>query len=192
MTPTSTAVRSLLMAIALGAAGCGYTTLSALPAQEGQAAGASTLAVTLLENETTEPLLGEIVTRRLKTQLAVAGPWRIVNASDQPAWLLNGRVTGVKTIPMAFDADSRATEYRLELRVDLTLTRTADGAVLWSGRELIGAADYYANRDAIATRQAKERSFHDAGQRLADLVAHQLSLSLMAPPSPGASPAAGR
>ncbi|MEW6324800.1 MAG: LPS assembly lipoprotein LptE [Nitrospirota bacterium] len=155
-------------------AGCGYT-LGERPSPA--AGGAPTLAVELFENATAEPLLGELLSRRLKSQLAAAGPWRIVNPDDQPTWLLRGRVTGLRTTPMAFDADSRATEYRTELRVSLTLTRTADGATPWSASEVTGAADYYASRDAIATRQSKERSFQDAGQRVADQVAQQLSLS---------------
>ena len=165
----------LLLTAAVLAAGCGYTI--GPPARDGGAPPQAerTIAVPLLDNGTTEPLLGEIVSSRLKAQLQAAGPWRIVNASESPELLLNGRVTSLQSVPMAFDADSRATEYRVELRVSLTLTQTADGTVLWSASELVSAADYYASQDVAATRQSKERSFHDASQRLADQVAQQLS-----------------
>lgn len=176
----------LLVTLLLASAGCGYT-LGPAPTTTARA-DARTIAVPLLDNGTTEPLLGQIVSQRLKRQLEVAGPWRIVNAGDRPDWSLSGRVNGLQVTPMAFDADSRATEYRIELRVSLTLTRAADGAVLWSAPDLRGTADYYASRDAIATRRSKERSLHDASQHLADMVAQQLSLSLDALGAAAAAP----
>jgi outer membrane lipopolysaccharide assembly protein LptE/RlpB len=170
------------------ATGCGYTLGGATPAATGGTVG--TMAVAPLDNATAEPLLGDIVTRQIKDRLQSAGSWRLVNDDDQPDWRLNGRVTGLEITPMAFDADSLATEYRLELRAQLTLTRPADGAVVWSAPELTGDADYYANRDAAATARSKERAFHDAGRRLADEVAQQLALSLRDPAATPAVPPA--
>jgi hypothetical protein len=183
-------LRSLLLTALLPAAltaGCGYT-LGLPPSTTAGAATSRTIAVPLLENDTTEPLLGEIVSHRLKSQLNATAPWRIVNTDDRPEWLLKGRVTGVLVTPMAFDADSQATEYRVELHVNLTLTRTADGSVFWSAPNLISVADYYANLDVAATRRSKDLSFHDASQRLADLVAEQLTVALLESKSPQENP----
>jgi outer membrane lipopolysaccharide assembly protein LptE/RlpB len=172
----------LLVLVAL--AGCGYTIGSL---NEGNSGGGSsglsrTIAVLLLDNATAEPLLGEIVSERLNAQLLASGPWRIVGAGQRPELLLNGHVTTLKTTPVAFDADSRATEYQMEIHLNVIVTSASDGSTIWSAPDLIGAADYYVDQNSVAaSRESKERAFRDAGQRLAESVVQQLALLPVAP-----------
>lgn len=180
--------------------GCGYVLgPPGFPAADPHAS--RTIVVAPLDNNTHEPLLGEILTNRLKRQLLASGAWRIANIGGHPDFTLTGRIDTVKFTPIAFDADGRAAEYGVEVHAVLTLTRSTDGAVIWSIVDFTSAADYYANLDVTATRQSKERSFEDAGQRFAEQVAQRLTLSIAeaerapAPtetppggPAPGASP----
>jgi hypothetical protein len=169
------------------AAGCGYTigSLGGASDRSGGSDGPSrTIAVPLMDNSTAEPLLGEIVSARLKDQLIAAGHWRIVDTGQTPELRLNGHVTRLKTTPVAFNVDNRATEYQLEIHLNLVLTRASDGATVWSAPDLIGAADYYVDENNVATsREAKERAFRDAGQRLAEEITQQLALLPAAPPA---------
>jgi outer membrane lipopolysaccharide assembly protein LptE/RlpB len=177
------AVSCLLVLAAL--AGCGYTVGSSggssVPHEEtGRPVRA--IAVPILDNTTPEPLLGEIVSKRVKAELLAAGAWRIANTGQRPELVLNGRVSGLKSTPVAFDTDRRATEYQLEIHVDVTLNKTADGSTIWSAPDLVGRADYYVDRNSVAlSRESKERAFQDAGQRLAENIVQQLSLLPNAP-----------
>jgi len=171
-------------------AGCGYyigaggSSLS----HTGEGHPSRTMAMPLLDNMTAEPLLGEIVSERLKGELLAAGPWRIVNAGQRPELLLSGRVNMLKSTPVAFDADSKATEYQMEIHVELTLTRTADGSTIWSAPELVGFADFYVDKDNLTTSlESKQRAFQDAGQRVAESAVQQLALQPDALPA-GVSP----
>ncbi|MBI3620629.1 MAG: hypothetical protein HY208_00375 [Nitrospirae bacterium] len=138
----------------------------------------------LLDNATAEPLLGEIVSERLKDQLIAAGHWRIVGAGQAPELLLNGHITKLKTTPVAFNADNRVTEYQMDVHLNLILTRVSDGSTVWSVSDLIGSADYYVDENNVASsRESKERAFRDAGQRLAEEITQQLALLPAAPPA---------
>jgi len=142
----------------------------------------------LFDNSTGEPLLGEIVSERMKAQLLAAGPWRVVGPGQAPELTLIGHVTRLKITPVAFDSDSRATEYQMEVHVNIILTNNSDSATVWSAPDLIGAADYYVDQNNVAaSREEKERAFQDAGQRLAEQVSQQL---VMLPVGPAETPAA--
>jgi hypothetical protein len=143
------------------------------------------MAMLLVDNVTAEPLLGEIVSERLKAQLLAAGAWRLVNSNQQPELLLNGRVNKLRVTPVAFDTEGKATEYQLEMRVNFVLTRASDGSTIWSATDMAGFSDYYVDRNNVAlSREAKERAFQDAGQRLAENVVQQLILLPAAPAAP--------
>jgi len=173
--------------------GCGYTVVSSKGSSGGPASGhagegrpSGTMTMLLIDNVTAEPLLGEIVSERLKAQLLAAGPWHLVNPNQQPELVLNGRVSKLRSTPVAFDADGKATEYQLELRVNFVLTRASDGSTLWSAIDMVGFSDYYVDKNSVAlSRESKERAFQDVGQRLAENVTQQLSLL---PPAPAAPP----
>lgn len=142
----------------------------------------------VLANSTPEPLLGEIVTERVKSELVDAGRWRIANTGQGPEWVLNGTISRLKVNPVAFDADNLATEYLMEIHADFSLVRAADDSTIWSAPDLIGLADFYVDKNSVSSsRESKERAFQDAGQRLAESVVHQLEL---VPDSPEAVPAA--
>jgi hypothetical protein len=183
---TTRGARRLVIILLSGwfASGCGYTVAGlSEPAAISNGTG-PTLAVPLLDNRTDEPLMSQIVTERLKHQFLASGPWRLVNTDGAPELTLTGRVAAVELTPVSFDVDSRVTEYHLELRVDLALTRSHDGAVLWSIETLTGGADYYVNEDVAATQRSKERSLRDAGQRIAERASHAVRLALSAEATP--------
>jgi hypothetical protein len=149
-----------------------------------------TIAVPLFDNTTSEPLLGEIVTERVKSELLAASAWHMTNTDQEPELLLNGRVIKLKLTPVAFDANSLATEYQLEIHTDVTLTRTAGDSIIWSAPDLIGLADYYVDQNNLAaSNESKNRAFRDAGQRLAESIAQQLAL--LPDTSPAASDTTG-
>jgi len=144
----------------------------------------------MLDNTTAEPLLGEIVSERVKSELLAAGAWRIVNTDQKPDLSLNGLVSKLKSTPVAFDADQFVTEYQLEVHVDFTLTRAADGSTVWSAPDVVGLADYYVDKNSVSSsRESKERAFRDAGQRLAETVVQHLALLPDAPPAAPSSQA---
>jgi hypothetical protein len=168
------------------AVGCGYTFGPAIVPPLGVTL--HTMAIDLMENATMEPQLGATLTQRLKGQFLASGRWRIVNHNQKPEALLTGRIVSLTQTPVAFDADSRAIEYRLEIHVDLALTRRADEAELWSASGLLGYADYYVNQDVELSRESKERALDDASQQIADAVTQQFRPSLFETASPPAPP----
>jgi outer membrane lipopolysaccharide assembly protein LptE/RlpB len=114
----------------------------------------------------------------------------MANTDQRPELLLNGHVSTLKLTPVAFDANSLATEYRLELHVEVTLTRAADSSTIWSAPDLVGLADYYVDQNSLAaSNESKNRAVRDAGQRLAENIVEQLAL--LPDTSPAASDTTG-
>lgn len=184
----------ILFALLLILSGCGYTigTSDHTSMPHSKTGPARTIAVPIFDNSTSEPLLGEIVTERVKAQLLAAVALRMANTNQKPELLLNGHVSKFKLTPVAFDANSLATEYQLELHVKVTLTRTADSSTIWSAPDLVGLADYYVDQNSLAASvESKNRGFQDAGQRLAENIAQQLALLLNASP-PASDTTGGR
>jgi len=145
-----------------------------------------TIAVPIFDNTTSDPLLGEIVTERVKAQLLATGSWQMANTDQRPELLLNGHVSTLKLTPVAFDANSLATEYRLELHVEVTLIRAADSSTIWSAPDLVSLADYYVDQNNLAaSNESKNRAVRDAGQQLAENIVEQLAL--LSKTSPAAS-----
>jgi outer membrane lipopolysaccharide assembly protein LptE/RlpB len=174
----------ILLALLLILSGCGYTigsiggssgTTSTPHAEAGRLS--QTIAVPIFDNTTSDPLLGEIVTERVKAQLLATGSWQMANTDQRPELLLSGHVSTLKLTPVAFDANSLATEYRLELHVEVILTRAADGSTIWSAPDLVSLADYYVDQNNLAaSNESRDRAVRDAGQQLAQNIVEQLAL----------------
>jgi outer membrane lipopolysaccharide assembly protein LptE/RlpB len=187
----------ILLVLFLTLSGCGYTigstggSIGGTSSPHAEAGRLSrTIAVPIFDNTTSDPLLGEIVTERVKAQLLATGSWQMANTDQRPELLLNGHVSTLKLTPVAFDANSLATEYRLELHVEVTLTRAADSSTIWSAPDLVSLADYYVDQNNLAaSNESMNRAVRDAGQRLAENIVEQLAL--LSNTSPEASDTTG-
>jgi len=157
--------------------GCGYTIVSKTPDES-----TLTLAVSLFENRTFEPLLEARVTERVKSRLVSSGPWRIVNQPTTADVVIQGVVTGFGVTPVSFDDANRALEQRVTITAEVTATRRGDspGAPLFR-KTLAGTAEYTAQAESVATREAENRAIEEAGGFLAQELVSKLLGQLSRP-----------
>lgn len=65
--------------------------------------------------------------------------------------VLSGTIRDVAVRPVAFDVNDQAVQYEITLTLDLVLTRSRDGHVLWRVNRLQERDEYSANRSVVVT-----------------------------------------
>jgi len=99
----------------------------------------------------------EIVTRR---QL------RLEQDSGAADGLLSGRIRDVRLRPVGFNPRDQAVQYEMTLIIDLTLTRQADGKVVWETRNLQEIDEYATSGTVVVTSSSQ---FQQGNLNAADL-----------------------
>lgn len=161
-------------------AGCGYTMVGA------KGSTATMVAVPLFENRTFEPLLDARVTERVKSRLAAASPFRVVNRPGVADVVISGAITAFGVTPVSFDRAHRALEQRVSITVSVTTSPRGSGALPAVSGSFTGTAEYTETENSLQTRAAKNRAIEEAGDALAqDLVARLVSAELAPAGSPG-------
>ena len=130
-------VVAALVALALAAASCGYTTSTALlPAH------LKTVAVPVFENGTTEYTLERDVTDAVIARFVADNHLKVVDERSANA-VLKGRITLYKNAVFGFSQAAQAQEYRVTLAVSVTFKDRVKNRELWSEAEMLKTANYY-------------------------------------------------
>ena len=69
--------------------------------------------------------------------------------------VLSGTIREVAVRPVAFDVNDQAVQYEITLTLDLVLTRSRDGRVLWHVNRLQETDEYSANRSVVITSSSR-------------------------------------
>jgi hypothetical protein len=166
-------VRYLLaVLLSVSIAGCGYTTGSLLPSKYKKIAiqpfqnkvayvdeNNTGLYVPLLETNVRTAIIDRFL---FDGNLHVADP-------DKADLVLSGDLTALQQDELRQDVNQNIQEYRLRVVVDLTLTDTATGQVLWKEPSFAGETTYFlTGPQAVSQSTAIDNALTDLATRIVE------------------------
>jgi hypothetical protein len=128
---------SVVLAAALGAGSCAYTTSTALLPSH-----IKTIAIPVFENQTTEYTLEQDVTKAVIDRFVRDNHLRIVKEKDADA-VIQGRITAYKNSVFGFSTTTRAQEYRVTISCAVVFKDQVKNRELWNEPNLVKTANYY-------------------------------------------------
>lgn len=128
------------------------------------------IAIPILVNGTTEPLIEITVTNKIIQTFIADGRLRVLDSSKADA-VLKGRITAFSLTTLSFDKNNSVLEYRVTIQCELTFEDVKDRKIIWKDSAVSQSADYKVSSNVSATKAAKDRAIEEASKRLAtDLV----------------------
>ncbi len=118
------------------AGGCGYR-LAGTGSASLFPAHVQALIVVPFENRTTRPEIEQRVTEAVASELSKRGRFSVVTDRSTADAMLEGAVTGYRTSPVEFGADSRATRIEAVVTLRATVRELATDDILWSQDGLV-------------------------------------------------------
>lgn len=139
-----------------------------------------TVSVVTLENDSVEPGLELTVTRALRQEFLRRAAPRLVADARSADLVVRGRVQPLTTRANSFDSVALALEYRVEVTIDLAITRGDAEAIEIDPAALTEAELYLASADAEAARKNRAEALRRIAEVLAGRVHDALGLQLAA------------
>ena len=164
-------IRTITAAVVmlLSLAACGYHLKGAgLKAPE----GVETVAVTVLENRTSESGIEMNFTNDLTYEFTRSKVLRVVDEKTADA-ILTGTITslGVETISYTTNYDSDERRVRVTLNLSLV---SRDGKVLWSDPALAGIEEFKVADDKFITDRNRREAIETISERIAERVHNRI------------------
>lgn len=155
-------VISLAMGLAMSLilAGCAYTPKSILPEH------IKRIDVGTFENKTFKYGLEDKLTDAVIGEFIVDGRLKVVSQARADA-LLTGVITEYVRVPLSYDANDLAEEYRVYLRVDVTMKDLTTGEVIWTQKGMEGSDSYWVSDKADRPVETEEEGIQRAVDDLA-------------------------
>jgi TolB-like protein len=133
------AVASVFVATLATAAGCGY-----------RLAGQNTylperirvIAIRPFENRTGRPEIEQRVTEQVSREFSRRRDYRVVTEAASADAVLEGAITGLRTEPVQFNSQGKATRVETVVTIDATFRDLSNDEVLWSQSRLLFRAQY--------------------------------------------------
>jgi len=123
--------------LALGVAGCAYSTSSALLPTH-----LKTVAVPVFENGTTEYTLEQQVTDAVIARFVNDNHLKVVDERSADL-LVKGRILGYRNAVFGFNTAVNAQEYRITIAVSVVLKDQVKNREIWNDGNLIRTSNYY-------------------------------------------------
>lgn len=114
-----------------------------------------TLSVGAITNSSRQFGLEKSLAFALEREVHARGQLRLVEAPEVGDAVLSGAIRSFSIRPVAFDSRDEAVQYEADLRVDLTLRRQADGAVLWKASGLEAFEEYSVRAATVITSSSQ-------------------------------------
>lgn len=116
---------------------CGYYSTTSRTAKD-----IKTIFVPFFANETSEPNIEITVTESIINNLVDDNTLKVVDEERADA-ILDGRIAAFVNKPFSFDAALNAQEYRVVIRVVVTLYRGRTSETIWKDRSITGESTYF-------------------------------------------------
>lgn len=114
----------------------------------------ATISIPFLKNQVQKPDVETVITTSLVDEFVKSGIVKVVE-EDADA-VLNGTITGYDLTPVSFNKNDVIQEYRLTIKLDISLVRKSDGKVLWEGKNITDYEDFkVTTTDVTATKSAE-------------------------------------
>ena len=162
-------MRSLALFLLLSLLGCGYH----FPLQGALPGGVKRLHIPLYQNRTAEPQIESLLTN--DASLVLARNPQIVQLDDpaQADAILQGVITSYKTTVVSYDSQDDISEYRVSLKLDVSLRAVSDGRLLWQG-QLVWQGEYPADDDKNRQEDLERAAVEEISLRLAEELSSRL------------------
>jgi outer membrane lipopolysaccharide assembly protein LptE/RlpB len=156
-----------MTAIVLSTASCGYSLSGSGAMHDGAGGAYNSISIPIFTNDTFEPLIEYELTSALKTEVAYNGRWAV---TDSPGAGLKvaGRVAGFELLPLSYDISERIQEYRLKILMDVSVTDTATGKVVWREAGMEAFADYRVTEDITKSKINKSEAIKKASKNFSE------------------------
>jgi len=145
--------------------GCGYSLYGKDTADETHRH--HNIYVSIIKNDTFEPMLERELTRSLKEEIMQDGRWRLSDP-EEAEFALTGTVVHFDLEPLSYDPEERILEYRVNMRVSLTLRNTSTDEVLWKDPDMESFAEYRVTQDITKSKIKKGEAISKACKTLAE------------------------
>lgn len=165
---TRKAIVAMVVLVAL--AGCGYhfKGVGLMPP-----AGVRTIAITVLENRTSESGIETIFTGDLAYEFTRSKVLDVVDKDTADA-VLGGIISSMAVDTISHTASYMSDERRVTITLDLSLRRS-DGEVIWSDRALSGREAFKVSSDNKLETESKRRAAIEAlSKRLAEKIHNRI------------------
>ena len=163
---TRRALLALVLAVAAGAAGCGYSLRGNLPSH------LKTIAVPVFRNLTTQPNVENFVTRAVVNAFVTNSGLKVVQPEVADA-ILEGEVTAYELQQIAYDAGANVQAYRLLVTMNLRLRDVRRNEMLLDQRGVQERADFRAPGNVALTTSLEEAALSEAAQIIGRAVVAQ-------------------
>lgn len=143
--------------------GCGYTPI----ARQGSLSPleATTLAVPIFTNRTSEPGLELLLTEAVRREFQGDGRLRIVSMNQSEA-VLKGAVVRYGLKPLSFDRQDNATEYRAELEIEVTLVGRGQEVVFFR-KTLVSEQEFPVSAAVVSSEAHRVEALRQVSTKLA-------------------------
>jgi len=160
---------AFILAILITACDYHVTGLNRLPSD------IRTVAVPVFYNETFEPALEDAVTTAVKQEFLTSSRLVVVNDPEEADLVLKGRIISFGLDPLSFDrTKSVVLEYRVRIRVAVSVEDRRRKTVLWKDAAMQSAAEFKVDPDTAANRVAQDLAVAQAGKQFAENVVHRV------------------
>ena len=153
-----------LGAILFGSAGCGYHFISG---ESDVLSGVSSIAIPYFTNKTYEAGLERFLTEALIDEFVKSRMVAIVDEANAGA-VIRGQIEDFQEGVISYDKNDRALEYRVGVKLEVTLERKDTGEVLWRNKELYHFEDYRVSSEISVTEANKEQALRKIAAEIAE------------------------
>ena len=131
--------------------------------------GVSTIGIEILKNRTAETGLETRMTDDLLFEFTRAASVKVVSVESAEA-VLSGTIQRLITTPIAYTGTTTTTQQRAVLTVDLVLTATVDGTVLWSQKGITDEEAFDVGSSKTATNANLRAALEVLSQKMAERI----------------------
>lgn len=120
------------------------------------------ISIPFFKNKIQKPDVETVITTALVDEFVKIGIVKVVKENAEA--VLNGAVTGYELTPVSFSKNDVIQEYRITIKLEVSLVRNSDGKILWEDKNVTDYEDFKVNAaDVSATKKAE----WDAVQKIA-------------------------
>lgn len=159
------AAGALLVVVAALGAGCGHYGTTSRTAKD-----IKSIHVPFFVNETTEPNLEVTVTETIIQDLIDDNTLKVVGRDNADA-VLEGRIVEFQNRPFSYNNDLNAEEYRVSVRVVVSLFNRKTNATIWKDRNMVGTSEYFVEQveNGNTFEQAVDEALNQITERILNL-----------------------
>ncbi len=136
----------MLLLLALAPLACGYRLAGTQVVVPGDI---RSISVGHFDNQSRQEGLEKTLAFAFEREFYERGTLSVRENPSEGDGLITGTIREFRTRPVSFDANEEALQYEVELTLDVTLRRQADGKVLWKGSRLHVFDEYSVSRTTV-------------------------------------------